>query len=119
MSDNHAILVVEDDNEIRNALVNLLKEEGYEVLSASNGSEALDVLRRTPSPCMVLLDLMMPVMDGNGFLEERRKDPTLAPIPVAIITAGASVDRSRIDGAPVVPKPIRLPLLMSVIERFC
>jgi CheY-like chemotaxis protein len=116
---NHKILVVDDDADIREVLSEVLAENGHDVVTASNGREALDLLRRGLLPCMVFLDLMMPVMDGYVFMEERKIDPALSAIPVAVITAGRQVDFDRLDGATVVPKPLRLPVLMSVIDKHC
>jgi CheY-like chemotaxis protein len=117
--ENHKILVVDDDADIREVLSEVLMENGHEVVTASNGREALQLLREGLLPCMVFLDLMMPVMDGYLFMEERRSDPVLFAIPVAIITAGRQVDFDRLDGAMVVPKPLRLPVLMSVVQKNC
>jgi CheY-like chemotaxis protein len=116
---NHKILVVDDDADIREVLSEVLMENGHEVVTASNGREALQLLREGLLPCMVFLDLMMPVMDGYLFMEERRNDPALSAIPVAVITAGRQVDFDRLDGAMVVPKPLRLPVLMSVVQKNC
>jgi CheY-like chemotaxis protein len=113
------ILVVDDDADIREVLSEVLIESGHEVMTASNGLEALQILRDGWSPCMVLLDLMMPVMDGYLFLEEAKNDPMLASIPITVITAGRQVDVGRLEGATLVAKPIRLPVLMSLIEKNC
>jgi CheY-like chemotaxis protein len=116
----HKILVVDDDRDIREVLSETLADAGHDVVTATNGQEALEVLREGgPAPCLVLLDLMMPVMDGYVFLERRKQDPALAAIPVAVITAGRSIDWDRLEGTTVVPKPLRLAHLMSVIEKFC
>jgi len=70
-----------------------------------------------PPPLVILLDLMMPILDGYAFLEVRRQDPAIAAIPVAIITADHGVDRGRIgDGAPIVPKPINVPRLVTLLR---
>ena len=116
-----AVLVVDDDADIREALSEILEDRGFQVMSAANGQEALTLLRGLhDAPSVILLDLMMPIMDGYGFLEEHRKDSSLAVIPVAIITAGHGVDRSRIDSAaPIVPKPINVPRLFSIIDGLC
>jgi CheY-like chemotaxis protein len=116
---NHKILVVDDDADIREVLSEVLEESGHQVVTATNGLEALEILRTGLAPCMVFLDLMMPVMDGYLFMEERRNDPTLALIPVAVITAGRQIDFDRLHGATVVPKPLRLPVLMSVVQKHC
>jgi CheY-like chemotaxis protein len=116
---NHKILVVDDDADIREVLSEVLIESGHDVMTASNGLEGLQILRDGWSPCMVLLDLMMPVMDGYLFLEEARNDPALASIPITVITAGRQVDIQRLEGATLVAKPIRLPALMSLIAKSC
>jgi CheY-like chemotaxis protein len=120
-SAERAILVVDDDLDIREALSDILTDRGFQVMSAANGQEALRLLRGLKdAPSVILLDLMMPIMDGYGFLEEHDKDSSLALIPVAIITAGHGIDRSRIDrAAPILPKPIDVPRLFSVIEGLC
>ena len=120
-SPGRAVLVVDDDLDIREALTDVLQDRGFHVTSAANGREALTVLRRLSAPpSVILLDLMMPIMDGYGFLEEQRRDASLAVIPVAIITAGHGIDRHRIDGvAPIVPKPINLERLFSIIDQLC
>jgi CheY-like chemotaxis protein len=113
------ILVVDDDADIREVLREVLMESGHEVMTASNGLEALQILRDGWSPCMVLLDLMMPVMDGYLFLEARKNDPILLSIPITVITAGRQVDVTRLEDATLVSKPIRLPALMALIEKNC
>jgi CheY-like chemotaxis protein len=113
-----AVLVVDDDLDIREALTDILEDGGFSVLNAANGREALTLLRSLDvPPAVILLDLMMPILDGYGFLEEHRKDASLAVIPVAIITAGNGVDRSRIDEVtPIVPKPINVPRLFGILD---
>jgi CheY-like chemotaxis protein len=114
------ILVVEDDRDIRETLADELEAEGFDVITASNGLEALRLIRgATARPAVVLLDIMMPVLDGYGFLAERRKDPALSSIPVAIVTAGQGVDHRQIDpGTPIVWKPIDMPELLRTLNRF-
>jgi CheY-like chemotaxis protein len=115
------IVLVDDDPDIREALTDVLEDRGFQVRTASNGREALGLLRRlSPPPSVILLDLMMPILDGYGFLEEHRKDPTLAAIPVAIITAGHGVDHARIGLiTPIVPKPINVPKLCRTLDDLC
>jgi CheY-like chemotaxis protein len=81
------VLVVDDDPLIRDTMSEILVESGYQVLTAAHGGEALDLLRKGPRPGAIILDLMMPVMDGWQFLEEKSRDDALAPIPVLIHTA--------------------------------
>ncbi|HEX6275971.1 MAG TPA: response regulator [Polyangiaceae bacterium] len=112
------ILIVDDDPDIRDALEELLTDRGFSVLSAVNGADALNLLRTLDAPpAIILLDVMMPVLDGYGFLEERSKDPSLSRIPVAIITAGHGVDLGRLGGTvPVLYKPLRVPELMLALR---
>jgi two-component system, chemotaxis family, chemotaxis protein CheY len=114
------VLIVDDDLDIREALTDVLEDHGFETITAANGLEALNVLRSVAvTPSAILIDVMMPVMDAYGFLEEYRKDPALGSIPVAIITAGRGVDRSRLAvDAPVVPKPINVPDLVSLLHEM-
>src|SRR5205814_8831977 len=83
------ILVVDDDPDIRDSLREVLEDEGYDVSCVGNGREALDHLKAaSPRPCVILLDLMMPVMDGWQFRREQKKlEPELANIPLVVITA--------------------------------
>lgn len=115
-----SVLIVDDDVDIREVLAETLKEFGFEVMTAANGREALEAVREMAvRPSVIVLDLMMPIMDGYGFLEERSLDPTLAGIPVAIITAGRGVDRARIaDGIPIVAKPFEAPRLIGVLQAL-
>jgi CheY-like chemotaxis protein len=114
------VLIVDDDVDIREVLTETLKDRGFDVITAANGLEALRLVRSmTLPPSVILLDLMMPVMDGYGFLEERSKDPALAAIPLAIVTAGHGVDRNRLcNGAPIVPKPFSVPQLLTVLHEL-
>jgi CheY-like chemotaxis protein len=118
MTDERPILLVDDDFDIRETLAELLRERGYSVVTAAHGQEALDILRRPLRPCLILLDLMMPVMDGYEFLDELAKDPALASLPVIVITAGASLGRQRIN-RPVMSKPFNLNQLMASVARHC
>jgi CheY-like chemotaxis protein len=83
----HNILVVEDTADTRESLLLLLRAEGFAADGAANGLEALRQLRRGYEACLILLDLWMPVMDGWTFRFEQRRDPTLADIPVVVLTA--------------------------------
>ena len=118
MTDERPILLVDDDFDIRETLAELLREKGYSVLTAAHGQEALDILRRPVRPCLILLDLMMPVMDGYEFLDELAKDPALASLSVIVITAGASLARRPVD-RPVMPKPFNLQQLMERVAKHC
>src|SRR5262249_18568962 len=113
------ILVVDDDADIRDTLAQVLEDEGYLVDCAANGLEALRHLRGTsPVPALILLDLMMPVMNGWQFNAERVKDPDLAKIPVLVVSAaGDARERAAsITAEKIIQKPIRLEDLLSAIE---
>jgi CheY-like chemotaxis protein len=103
-------------------LAETLEDLGFRCVTAENGLEAVALARKMAAapPSVILLDLMMPIMDGYGFLEERKNDPALAEIPVAIVTAGHGVDPSRLETAtPIIRKPIDVPKLLAVIHELC
>jgi len=112
------ILIVDDDQDIRDALADTLARRGFDVITAANGREALELIRTVATaPSVILLDLMMPVMDGYAFLEEQKKDPAMASIPVAIVTAGHGVDHSRLGIVPpIVSKPFDVPRLIGILH---
>jgi two-component system chemotaxis response regulator CheY len=116
------VLVVDDDASIREALADLLGEEGYRVETAGNGVEALDKLRRPlqPRPCVILLDLMMPIMNGQQFYSEQQRDPALSNIPIVVISADSNVrQKSSSFGGEYLAKPVRLETVLGVVERHC
>jgi CheY-like chemotaxis protein len=114
------VIIVEDDTAVRDAICDVLHEVGYAVAAFENGRTALEYLRDGNRPCLILLDLMMPVMDGWAFLCERREDPKLAEIPVAVLSA-AGMDRL----PPDVPadhflrKPFEMSPLLDLVARAC
>lgn len=112
------VLVVEDDEGIREALVDLLGTEGFEVTSAVNGADALGKLRdvQRQHPDVILLDLMMPVMDGWAFRAEQRNDPALSEIPVVVITASRQADVATLAPKAFLKKPIDFDELLRVIS---
>jgi CheY-like chemotaxis protein len=113
------IMVVDDDPGIGEAMADVLSDEGYAVQLARNGVEALRQLRDGERPAMILLDLMMPVMDGFGFRVEQSSDPVLKDIPVVVVTAGTLDDRvSSMSCADVLTKPIAIERLLETIERL-
>jgi CheY-like chemotaxis protein len=118
---NDQILVVEDDPDIRELLAETLRQVGVQVAVAENGFEALTLLREGRFvPSGILLDLMMPVMDGYAFLYERKRDPALASIPVAVVTAAHPVNLSEMSsGVEIVQKPIDSRRLLAVVNRLC
>src|SRR5436190_21383655 len=91
MTEGKLILVVDDDEDVRDAVREALEAQRYEVAVAANGQQALDMLRSGPRPSLIFLDLMMPVMSGEGFVEKQRQDPALAQIPVVILSADREI----------------------------
>lgn len=120
---DHPILLVDDDPEIRSSLGDLLTIAGYLVIEASNGQEALDLLDRPDHalPCLIVLDIMMPILDGWGFRRRQIADPRLASIPVVIVTADTTAHR-RPEARTVqsfVMKPADPDALLEAIGRYC
>lgn len=115
------VLVVEDDFEIREALLEILALSGYRTEGAANGREALDLLASGRRPCLILLDLMMPVMDAWGFREQQLQSEDLRDIPVVVVTAYPDPQgrAARLDAAAHLSKPVDLDLLIGTVERFC
>jgi CheY-like chemotaxis protein len=118
----HRIFVVEDDDIIRESLVDLLDDSGYEAVGALHGGEALEKLRTTtPSPCLILLDLMMPVMDGQTFRDRQLQDPTLAGIPIVVMSAhrDAATAAGALRAEAYLTKPLKLDELLGIARRLC
>ena len=111
------VLLVEDDLDIQEVLADVLTEVGYQVSIASEGREALAFLKSRPQPAVILLDLMMPGMDGYAFRTAQMAEPGLAKIPVIVITAQREIRGDTFDSADVLAKPIKLATLLAAIER--
>jgi CheY-like chemotaxis protein len=116
MEQARTILVVDDDAEIRESIADLLRDEGYRAAVAGHGREALERLRDGTRPDLIVLDLMMPVMDGWQFLDERARDPALKAIPVVVVSATHETLRPP-DTCAFIRKPMRLDDLLAVIAR--
>ena len=120
MSLSPPILVVEDHDDTRILLVTLLESHGYRTVTARNGAEALSV-GRASGPCMILLDLMMPVMSGEQFLIARESIPALRRVAVAILSASpyAEIVAARYKVDQCLAKPLDLDRVVSTVERLC
>jgi CheY-like chemotaxis protein len=114
------VLVVDDDGDIREALRDVLEDSGYLVHTAADGREALVVLRREPHVSLILLDIMMPVMDGWEFRAEQVHDAAIADIPVVVITAVGDADEKAraMAAAGALRKPVRLKDLLAAVAAF-
>src|SRR5689334_24944008 len=116
------VLVVDDDPGIRTAISELLEDEGYVPICVENGLAALSELRHGEEPwCVILLDLMMPEMDGISFRKEQRRDPSLAEIPVVVVSAGQDAREvaGALEVAEFLPKPLSVPRLIHTLEKLC
>jgi CheY-like chemotaxis protein len=117
----HRVLVVEDDTDLLEAMVGLLQTAGYVAVGAANGHEALASLERAGPPCLILLDLMMPVMDGWQFRRRQLRDPTLATVPVIVCSAHDRVEdnKAALGVEHYVRKPLDLEALLDLIAACC
>lgn len=112
------VLIIEDDEGIRDALRLALEFEGFQVITAENGIEGLSILRNGPRPCLILLDFMMPLMNGQEFAEELRIDDVLATIPVVVVSAYGD-KANMIQSSGFIKKPIDLDRLMVFVNQYC
>jgi CheY-like chemotaxis protein len=113
------VLIIEDDADLREMMAQLLALEGYRAEAVANGQEALDYLRKGDVPELILLDLMMPVMDGWEFRRRLGEDPALASLPVVVLSA---LDQSRaadVDGVAFLKKPLDFDHLLELVRRYC
>lgn len=118
---SRTILIVEDDQFIREAISDLLEMEGYNVLAAPNGQAGIDLMRASSAPpALVLLDLMMPVMDGFGFREEQLRDERLSATPVVIMSADGNVleKSQRAKASAYLKKPVSLDDVVETVRKF-
>jgi two-component system response regulator CpxR len=109
------VLVVDDDEGIRDTLSELVQLAGCSAICAANGAEALKVLAKC-RPCLIILDLLMPVMSGQELLEALRLQPALASVPVVIST---SAPHHAPAGVPIIPKPINIATVFDWMRRTC
>jgi len=119
-----SILVVEDDADIRDAVEQALLMEGYAVKGVSNGREALAVLEMQPNASLILLDLMMPVMQGWELLEAIRADLRFSKIPVVLVSAvppGRALipETGLVQAEGLLEKPIDIQNLLNIVQKYC
>jgi CheY-like chemotaxis protein len=120
MRSPNRILLVEDDSSLRETLADVLSDEGFEVAAAANGREALEKLAAS-HPDLILLDLVMPVMDGWAFREAQRKRPDLACIPTVVLSATSPLDGPglhALDAEAVISKPVRMERLIGALRAL-
>ena len=115
------ILIVEDEPDIRESLQEIFESEGYLITTASNGKEALECLKTALPPNLILLDLMMPTMNGEEFVAEQRLNVDFAKIPVLLMSADNSTEKKAIQMGVNghVRKPLELEDLLTMVNRYC
>ena len=116
------VLVVEDDEDIRADLTTILRLKGFAAADAANGREALLRLQKGARPCVMLLDLMMPVMNGWELRAAMRQDPELEAIPVIVVSGKGRIapeEAQLLAPAAVLVKPFELSELLALVARFC
>jgi len=115
------VMIVDDDPMLLADYQEVLREEGYEVIAASNGAEALERLRDAPAPALIMLDLAMPVMDGWSFHAALVRDPATACIPVILLSGlgDLQTEVARLGADGFLPKPVPYRRLLTTVEQYC
>jgi CheY-like chemotaxis protein len=115
------ILLVEDDDGLGAILTAVLQDHGYRVVRAANGKEALDHLHAERPPRLILLNLMMPVMNGWKFSDYLKQDPVLAQIPVVVLSGICNLDKkvASLEAAESFTKPYNLKALLDTVRQYC
>ncbi|HTE19786.1 MAG TPA: response regulator [Armatimonadota bacterium] len=119
--DRGCVLVVDDQEDARTSLAEILRIEGYRVAAAADGQEALEYLRSHPSPNVILLDLMMPGMNGWEFRRRQLADPATAPIPVAVISGAdlSEQNQSLLQAVGHFVKPLQIERVLETVAACC
>jgi DNA-binding response OmpR family regulator len=113
------VLIVEDDPDTREMLGKFLELEGFHVETASNGQQALDKLETGIKACVIVLDLMMPVMDGWQFRRRQTEDARIAKIPTIIVSAAGRDRMAQVSADAYLAKPIDMDELLTRVSEFC
>ena len=113
------VLIVEDDEDLREMMAQLLTLEGFHTATVANGREALEYLHEESKPDVILLDLMMPVMDGWEFRRQQQADPVLAPVPVIVLSALDQARASSLEADAFLKKPLDFDRLLSLVRAYC
>lgn len=119
MSAAKRVMIIEDDNDIRGSIAELLTDAGIPTIQAENGLQALNLLAQGEMPALILLDLMMPVMDGFKFREQQLIDPKVSGIPVIVMSADGNVadKQARTAALAYLRKPIDIQDLLEVVKK--
>jgi len=113
------VLIVEDDEDLREMMAQLLMLEGFDTATVANGREALDYLHKAEKPDVILLDLMMPVMDGWEFRRQQQADPELAPVPVIVLSALDQTRAANVQAEAFLKKPLDFDRLLDLVRTYC
>ncbi len=113
------VLIVEDDADLREMMAQLLSLEGFQTATVANGREALDYLHNGDAPDIILLDLMMPVMDGWEFRRKQQADPALASVPVIVLSALDQTRAADVNAAAFLKKPLDFDRLIQLVRSYC
>jgi CheY-like chemotaxis protein len=113
------VLVVEDDEGLREMMAQMLTLEGFQTATVANGQEALEYLHESATPEVILLDLMMPVMDGWEFRRHQQADPALAGVPVIVLSALDQARAASVDAAAFLKKPLDFDRLLDLVRQYC
>jgi CheY-like chemotaxis protein len=115
------VLLVEDDQDTRDVVRLMLEHAGYPVVTASNGEEALTYLKNNEHPCLILLDMVMPLMNGRQLLAALRRSDTLAPLPVVVVSATPEdmLENGVRASQGFVRKPIDFDVLLKFVSKYC
>jgi CheY-like chemotaxis protein len=113
------VLIVEDDEDLREMMAQLLTLEGFQAATVANGREALEYLHEAGKPDVILLDLMMPVMDGWEFRRQQQADPSIAPVPVIVLSALDQNRAATLDATAFLKKPLDFDRLLSLVRAYC
>jgi CheY-like chemotaxis protein len=109
------VLIIEDEHATRDALIELLGKHGREIVTAGNGEEALERLSNVRRPCLIVLDLMMPCIDGWEFLRRQSKDPSIAHIPTIVLSGSTLPAGAKHQLA----KPVDVDRLVALVNQYC
>jgi len=113
------VLIVEDDEDLREMMAQLLTLEGFQTATVANGREALEYLHNASKPDVILLDLMMPVMDGWEFRRQQQADPSIAPVPVIVLSALDQGRASNLEATAFLKKPLDFDHLLTLVRAYC
>ncbi len=119
MPDDGTVLVIEDEDQARGFLIEILDFEGFKAVGFSNGAEALNYLHNSAVPRLIVLDIVMPVMDGRQFRAAMLQQPHLAKIPVVVVTGLDACAARDLAAVAVLRKPVDIDALMKIVRAHC